>query len=273
MTRMNRLLATAASGMAFAVLASAASAAPVLSFDPFEAGFQNYTMTAAGGGDATLDPAVQPSATSPVSIAWGTPTNLLGNNPGLLQSEYIFSFMTPPSVDLAGGDSAAFAIGSFTHENWTLLNPGVNGGAKHLLTTDLVLNFKAKVDGFSPVPGDDYSITVSIAHDETPNTPACPLCPDNVNFVSITGSTSANFQLGTDFYSVFITGFFADAGLTVPLGPTFVTQEASTNVAYLGALVLRESRSTEVPVPAALPLLATAMGVVGFAGWRRRRAA
>ena len=44
-------------------------------------------------------------------------------------------------------------------------------------------------------------------------------------------------------------------------------------VAGLGNFDSQQIATSVVPVPAALPLFATGLGVLGFAGWRRKRKA
>ena len=52
----------------------------------------------------------------------------------------------------------------------------------------------------------------------------------------------------------------------------FLVASVSGDTTSSGASLRLDNMSADVPVPAALPLMATGLGLLGFMGWRRRRA-
>jgi hypothetical protein len=86
---------------------------------------------------------------------------------------------------------------------------------------------------------------------------------------------------------LYFTGYYGDAGIpsdllltlqsmtgrfSFELGPPVAGTLSPFNLVSVYGSITSIAPVAATPVPAALPLLATALGGLGFAGWRRRRA-
>jgi hypothetical protein len=90
----------------------------------------------------------------------------------------------------------------------------------------------------------------------------------NILGVSIDGGAATNV-VQTSSYALTIISFIASGSSTV-LDFLFETDDGTGGWQIDDVSV---ESTTAVPVPAALPLLATGLGALGFAGWRRKRTA
>jgi len=146
---------------------------------------------------------------------WGTPAQGSGGN----QSGYDFTSVgTPFSVE---SDGTAFALGTFTHQNWPITGTDLN-------TIQLLLT--GQVQGMSTA----VTATFDIDHNETLN-PA----PDIVTITNPTVNQLFTVS-GQDYYFNLI-GFSTNGGVTIV--PGFVTAEGQANSAAL------YGRITKAPVP------------------------
>lgn len=190
------------------------------------------------------------------TLSWGTPLGSDG------QSSYVFDGTAPTGPHDAG---EIFDIGMFTHNNYTIGNgTSIDGATLEVTTTGTIYD---TASGSSKT----FELTsiFDFDHNETTNNPRgnCNFggnkpCPDLVTaFNDILGSETLTLD-GMD-YLLAITGFED--------GTTFLTKEGDANSTSLQATFI--SKASVVPLPAGLPLLVSALGLVGFAARRRRRAA
>jgi hypothetical protein len=236
-------------GAAFSMSAGAAMAAPTpldLTIDSVLGTWHNVI-----GGENVDESAAGPAASAAVS--WGFPAN-----DDDAQSAYIFDGLAPSGPHVSGDE---FVVGTFTHDNFTI------SGGGGITSADLSLEITGSVDGTSFTLTPTYTFT----HVETVNNPGSGVCeeggevpcPDLVSFALVSGDTSTSFVVGAFKYSVgLIPGFQTADGFV----DEFLTEEGIANSADL----LAEFEVAPIPVPAALPLFATALGALGVMSRRRR---
>jgi len=84
-------------------------------------------------------------------------------------------------------------------------------------------------------------------------------------------ANSASFGLDVEFAPTSPGTVFTD--LVLFLNGNFVSEEGQTTQVSTGIPLTGEGiEASAVPLPAALPLFGTGLGLIGFIGWRRRRA-
>lgn len=219
------------------VLPLAAAATPVtLKIDSVSG-----VWTAASGAPATT----QGIGTN--MLGWGVPV-------GTEQSSYVFQGIAPPAViDILPG--SVFELGEFTHNNFRIYPDAITNATLQVTVTGSTQNGTTQM----------FSMSVfEFAHLETPNQEPCSpagaaACPDVVTPLLNMGASESVVIDGVE-YVLNVTGFQG-------IGPSFITEEDQMNMAVLeGGFV---ARSTAVPVPAALPLLASALGFLAFLARRR----
>lgn len=250
------------------VAAAVACMIPVLGISAHEAKAAPVTITVnsvtgawsniVGGTNVVVSPAIPAAHTT---VTWGT-----GGTSG-----YAFDGVAPPPTPaFSPGD--VFDLGTFTHNN----QPINSGTAITAATLTLAIN--ATISGFAnPV---NLSSVFNISHNETPNGDN-PCANGGANGVGVNvngcadivtmltnpgGSTSVNID-GIDYIFAF-SGFLVTGG--TPLSQ-FFTIENSNNTATLQGSFVDKTTVNPVPLPAALPLFAGGLGLLGFLSRRRRK--
>jgi len=181
-------------------------------------------------------------------ISWGVEANALDE-----QSSYVFTGLAAVNVDqtaILAGD--LFAVGDFTHNNFTITQGNFTGA-------DLTVNIQVPALGvnidFGPFEFD---------HNETPNSPPCdpdgtPPCPDVVSIPTAFEGIPFTF-MGMNF-EFFLAGFRESA--TDPIIPEFITDENAENIATLFAGVRK--------VPEPMTPLLLGLGLLGLGVIRKRK--
>lgn len=182
------------------------------------------------------------------TISWG------GNG---TYSSYTFS---PTATPFAAANP--FALGNFTHNNYS-----ISTSFATLSNADLKLTITGNVDGqaFSITP------TYTFTHDETSNTASnCPgqpvPCNDYVSFTNLF-NPGASVDVNGTLYTIALSGFMQGGSLV----NQFVTTENQSNVATLYASWTETPPPSEVPLPAGVVLLLSAVGGLGGVGALRAR--
>jgi hypothetical protein len=197
----------------------------------------------------------------------GLNTNVIswGQSTGSGQSAYEFDGATGGPYDV----DQIFNAGTFTH-----FNNNINGDS--ITGAQLQVEFKGTVaDGASS--NFDLISTFDFAHLETPNS-ANPCadggtvgsgvdvngCADRVTFAVNPGATDS-VTIDGEEYVLTLMGFLVGGNPA----SEFWTVEGANNTATLEGVLTK--RTNIVPIPAALPIMAAALGGFGFAGWRQRK--
>lgn len=189
------------------------------------------------------------------SARWGDPFTSGGS------SGYDFTPVASSTGEFAFGST--FTLGDFSHLNFPVFPPSLTS-IDLQITYDAILN-----DGTNTASVTGLSSTFSFTHFETPNdgTPCAAggvqPCPDLVTVLNNVG-TNTTIELGGVEFQLFVTGF------DLPSGNTFLTEEGQTNTAPLLATISDKPPVSTVPVPAALPMLLSALGMFGVISRRRK---
>lgn len=258
---LNRLGLVAAT----ALVAGAASAAPIPSWDYIVSSeFINPTTTfTAGGGCQSFDAG---------SITWGggSPGTCNGQSPGTNRSGIGISNTPQPGTLLTNG--AAQPANTYTHSNNV-----VNNGLATLRLATIQATLQLRPTG--TVPYASFSADYTVLFAETPNQTPCaaaspPNNPCNDIWV-LQGSLNNSFVFGGDEY--FFSFFAAPALASLPSGVCtaagaapgcigFTTVEGQPNAVNFMMAITSEPIS--VPEPSSLALLG--IGLLGFVALRRR---
>tara|TARA_R110002073_G_scaffold101455_9_gene230572 strand:- start:413 stop:1141 length:729 start_codon:yes stop_codon:yes gene_type:complete len=183
-------------------------------------------------------------------VSWGNPFGTSTAGP----SGYTFAGVNGD----APLNNTLFALGDFTHDNFTISLPSISGA-----NLDVNLNFTDE--------GVSQDFSFNFVHIETPNNTnpcaeggAIP-CPDLVLIPDT--SSSETVLLQGNQYLLSILGFSQDGGTTVV--PSFLTAEGQPNTATLYARLVLVPPTNDVSEPSALMLLA--IGLVGLWSSSRRK--
>lgn len=224
--------------------------------DPARAASVSITSVTGTWTSATSDPAGGVSGIGTSSISWGIPTTTGGP-----QSGYVFAGAAPPAFPVVA--NTPFQLGTFTHNNNPIFAPS-------LTAATLNVQINGSVDS---TPFSATSI-FSFTHNETPNNPTQqnPNCCDDIVTAITNPSGTTSVTVDNVAYVFAFSSFMVG---DTPLSQ-FFTHEGQSNVASLFGSFIERSQiepPSEVPIPAALPLFASGLGLLGLAGWRKRRKA
>jgi len=162
-----------------------------------------------------------------VQVRWGTPTS------GSARSGLGYS----PQSHTSTTDDEEFVLGTFTHYNFP-----VTGTAADQVQLDIDVD---AVRADSTVVFSDVPLLVQLLVDETPNQtgtcvyPSTTPCADKVE-VAITDGISESVRVGDIFYTLAVLGFKAAPSETSAPVTHFISNEGSSNTAYLFGRVTEE---------------------------------
>lgn len=196
------------------------------------------------------------------SVHWSTVI------PGHGPTGFIFAPPAPHSVGLDDGNSVA--LGQLTIQN------GVISAFGYLLEyVELSLDIHGHVGG-DPARPFHLPLRYALTYEDTPNDSqtGCPdwqrsaiPCDDRATITAMT-PTGLVLQDGDATLDFAVTGFHLD-GLV--RSAFILPEETETETTLMATLSVRRDPPAAIPLPAALPLLASGLGLVLLWGRRRRR--
>lgn len=234
-----------------------ANAATTVTLKNIVASWSDSVLSGKGNG---LKSTTSSNGDGTVSLRWG---NGIRNGDYKL-SGYDFTPAAKSSDSIVTSLGTQFDLGEFKH-----LNFPVSGDSLRSVNLNLSYSLFIEADDNSGVIQKDLTSVFSFTHLETPNRAndckdSSNPCPDLVTIANATSGRQMFTHDGRD-YTLFLSGI--GNGIN-----SFITQENEENSAWLRAKITAENDPlSAVPVPAALPLLLSGMGMLAL--FRRKDAA
>jgi hypothetical protein len=232
-------------GGAFAALVAMAA--------PADAAFEVRIDTISGAW-TDFAPGTGISRPNPTMIRWGDPVDDGIGDFWFEQSAYDFDRVKTPVGPVGLGES--FKIGEFIHENNPITDryPFLSTAELTVEVSGTILENGADIGTFAGLKS-----VFDFEHTETPNDGNDPR---DIVVATTNTAKSQQFTIGDREFIFAYSGFLVEGELL----DRFLTHEGQHNMAHLQASV------SEVPLPAALPLMLGGIGAVyGLARRRRHR--
>ena len=181
-------------------------------------------------------------------------------------SSYNFATATTPINDNVPPTTPAFSLGTFTHDNQSII-AGTTAWTN--VTLSLVVDLVLDGQAFNNV-----ALSFNFNHNETENNPASGVCVVGVvpcpDIITVTNnSLNQSWIVNGVKYTLEILGLSTDNGSTFT--NQFVTLENNTNNAELFARISAMD-VPDVPLPGAVWLMIAGLGGLGFASRSKKKA-